>query len=68
MNDTIIRVMQGDITDHRADVLVNSTDHKLSINGKVLYKNSKMKIHSAYLCEMSLYIYIYCSRFANLFH
>ena len=33
VHNATVRVVQGDLTDHRADVLVNSTDHKLSTNG-----------------------------------
>ena len=32
-NNTTIRVIQGDITKHRSSVIVNSTDHMLSVRG-----------------------------------
>ncbi|XP_067934854.1 protein mono-ADP-ribosyltransferase PARP14-like [Watersipora subatra] len=35
VNKTTIRVLQGDITEHCASVLVNSTDHLLSVRGQV---------------------------------
>lgn len=33
LNNTVLRIVHGDITDHQTDVLVNSTDKSLSMQG-----------------------------------
>lgn len=35
VNETMLRIVGGSITDHQADILVNSTDQALGMGGKV---------------------------------
>ena len=35
VNDTLLRVVKGSITDHDAEIIVNSTDDRLSMGGTV---------------------------------
>ena len=44
-NKTSISVMEGDITKHRSNVIVNSTDSRLSVKGGFL----------AYICVCTLW-------------
>ena len=59
VHNATVRVVQGDLTDHRADVLVNSTDHKLSTNGLFSTLN-KIFIENLLLMEMAALLFKIC--------